>query len=420
MKIKSLLEIKIPRTINKEIINQRNEFIPEIKLKEPTLETFALDQMSLSKHMQGIKQQLKKEFMEVQVMKKHKKSNDKLSKFQDKTNKKKELDDLLGFQERKTKMKFSQITQKPKMYQNKRKMSLTSEVKSPKTSEILAQVRFKPLFSPKTVRGNNKDLVASAMFKQSFAESPPFLKNKIDKPKSNFDKIKKERTKSYNSIVKNLENRQKTFARFGFKTNEKEECEYLKPILGIFWGREPKGSMMVVDLWAKKNMRKYLDSCKLNKDKLFLSKIASIREKKSDFLKDSRRLIGKPLELKEDARKFKESLKAQQTKIFNYFKNLITADSKMYETNGIMRKMNPNSITQILKTPSSEGTKNLLKDVFVNAFPGIYLKNKVPDVCYSNTEETKAITEERSLYSTVNPFFKGKKERFYIIIFLIH
>ena len=404
-----------------ELSSDQGDASQKFRNSQQTLQDFALNQMSLSKHMKEVKSQLKREFIETQLKKKLRKNKKApfSQSFQHKLDKAKALDDLLGLKETKPK-KIAQkqliknsdfdrpISIITKSTEKKRKLSLSSDVKSPETARILADYRVKPLFSPKSTQYQKIDSVISAGFRNTTLNSLDLHQKEV---KSNFDKIKQERVKSYNAIVKNIESRQKTFSKFGFKTDETDECHYLRPILDIFWGNEPKGTMMVVDLWGTKNMRKYLDSCKLTKDKLILSKIASVRQNKSDFLKDSKKLFSNLSQNTEETNNLKNSLKIQQLKIFNHFKKFGGVNFHLYENNGIVKKITPNSIQEILAKPNKETTPGLLKDVFINAFPGIYCKNKLNDLCSCNTEETKTGTEEKSIYSISNPFFKTFRER---------
>ena len=399
-------------------LNDGEYYEPSIGSSSPRkdLENFALDQMSLKIHMQDLQKQLKKEFMEIQEQKQLKKNHQKMgvsSKFQKQMEKNRQLDDLLGLE---SNSPNSKVRHSKKMEVSSpvklRKMSLDFEIKSPKTAEILKQTRLMSIFSPNVMNGNLVKLnnLNSATIKRQKSVKIAEDVIKEQQKKSNFVKIKEERMKSYNSIVKNIESRQKTFARFGFKTNEKDECQYLKPILDIFWGNEPKGTMLVIDLWAKRNMRKYLDSCKLTKDKLILSKIASIRQRKSDFLRDSKKLFETAFGVQEEANKMRQDIKDQEKQIFNHFKKFLGADYQLYQNNGVIKKLNPASISEILDTPC-KGTPKILKEVFVNAFPGIFAKNKLPEVCSCNTEETKTMTEEKSIFSNINPMLKGLKDR---------
>lgn len=362
--------------------------------KKNPLERFALDQMSLTSHMKDVKAKLKAEFLELQSQKQLKTSRKPQASYvlRKKLEQDRVLNDLLGFSpssHRKslipskkplaishnrpeTLTYFTKLPLSPLNLPKKRKTSVNSLCKSPLTSEILQHTRLKPLFSrtssPTALKGP-----ASARLQGLISpQKSQLLNKKPDKKavvRSNFAKIKAERLKSYNSIVKNIENRQKTFARFGFKTDEADECEYLKPILDIFWGNEPKGSMLVVDLWAKKNMRKYLDSCKLTKDKLILSKIASIRQKKKEFLKDSRKLFETAFGYEENRDLLRESAKTQENKLFKHFKEF-----------GLKKKQRNE------------------EDFAMN---------------YLSYEETKAFSEEKSGFSAINPYL----QRFFFKVF---
>jgi len=156
----------------------------------------------------------------------------------------------------------------------------------------------------------------------------------------------------------------------------------------------------------------------LTKDKLMLSKIASVRQKKSDFLRDSKKLFETSFGKQEEENK-NESLKNQEKRIFNHFKRFIGVDYHLFQKHGIIKKPNPESICDILTTTRNKGTPNILKDVFVNAFPGIYAKSKFPEFGFCDTEETKTMIEERSIYSNINPIFKGFKDKFFFLFIFL-
>lgn len=411
-----------------------------LNAKSP-LEKFALEQMSLTSHMKDVKNKLKSEFIEIQSQKQLKtgKKQQGLSYvFQKKLEKDQILNNLLGFSPSSRRKSMvppqkklvvshnrpenltisSKFPLSPLKLPNKRKISLNSLCKSPQTSEILQNVRLKPLFSP-PVSPKPLKLPTSATLHSLLTPSHPQNASPKKKPRSNFQKIKAERLKSYNSIVKNIENRQKTFARFGFKTDEADASEYLKPILDIFWGNEPKGSMMVVDLWAKKNMRKYLDSCKLTKDKLILSKIASIRQKKKEFLKDSKKLFETAFGYEENTDFFRENVKTQEIKLFNHFKEFGAVNGEIFRKHGVFKKIPKEILREMLIRPGKKDTQEFLKGVFLNAFPGVFKKKQGSDggfsINYLNSEETKTCSEEKSYFSVVNPYL----ERFFFDIFEI-
>lgn len=446
--LKTITELDISTKNSISINEKKNHFLAEFEKEFPVIPVnnsknihkFINEQISLSAHMKGIKNELKKEFMEIQVQKQFEKNQKKsatssisTSLFQARIEKNKALDNFLGLNgdDKVPSMKLQLLPKKSnnnktKLFTSptlKRKMSLNSGILSPPTSDIVAHVRIKNIFpanySKKEAIVNSSVLKNDPIYTKK-AEDSSFFKNKSEtkrtmelkkqkKHKGNFEKIKKERNKTYNSIVRNIENRQKTFARFGFKTNEKEECQYLKPILEIFWGNEPKGTMMVADLWGEKSMRGYLGSCKLTKDKLMLAKIASIRQKKSDFLKGSKKLFENAFGFQENKNKLQESIKKQQSQLINRFKKFIEVEPILHEKHGVIKQLSLSSLND-MKTPNN-GTQNLLKDIFLNAFPGIYAKKKMQDIWSSNTEDTKAMTEERSLYSTINPVFKSLKNK---------
>lgn len=62
-----------------------------------------------------------------------------------------------------------------------------------------------------------------------------------------------------------MNDRQKTFEKFGFKTVEKQDNIQLKPVIKEFTGGDAKGTMSISDLWSDKNIKKYLHDCKLVK-----------------------------------------------------------------------------------------------------------------------------------------------------------
>ena len=51
------------------------------------------------------------------------------------------------------------------------------------------------------------------------------------------------------SILNDIDARKKTFAKFAFKTIDKEDNIYLAPVLNSFSGNDPKGTMSSTDLW---------------------------------------------------------------------------------------------------------------------------------------------------------------------------
>lgn len=85
------------------------------------------------------------------------------------------------------------------------------------------------------------------------------------------------RKKNFWKIAKNVEEKHLTMLRFGFKTNERKENIYLKPLLkncSEDLGEKAKnGSMSVSDLWCEKNISKFLDRLGMTKDNLLLKRL---------------------------------------------------------------------------------------------------------------------------------------------------
>ncbi|KRX04233.1 hypothetical protein PPERSA_11357 [Pseudocohnilembus persalinus] len=84
---------------------------------------------------------------------------------------------------------------------------------------------------------------------------------------------------------KNLELRQKTFGRFGFRTVEKEDNFFLRPVVKEFTGNDIKGSMNIIDLWTEQNIKKIMQQVELQKDKELLKKIAHMKMTQKSFQK---------------------------------------------------------------------------------------------------------------------------------------
>jgi len=65
--------------------------------------------------------------------------------------------------------------------------------------------------------------------------------------------------------------------KFGFKTSEKKENIYLRPLLKNcsedYGDRAKNGSMSVCDLWSEKNLSKFLDRLGMTKDNLLIKRL---------------------------------------------------------------------------------------------------------------------------------------------------
>lgn len=399
-------------------MNNSNELINEDN-SNPTssYERFVMEQLSLNKHMKEVKNGLKKEFMEIQFQKQLKKKEKQgmSLNFQKKLQKEEMLNNLLGiiprrssiFPPQKLTSSLKKISSPHELnrnflkrislpendHQNKRN-SLTSECRTPTTAQILNEVRLKPILSP--TKFNHKPVTIAS------AGLPTEKHVSLTSPskKRDFKKIKQERNKSYKSIVNNIENRAKTFVKFGFKTSEIDECQYLKPILDIFWGHYPKGTMSVVDLWGKKNMMKYMDSCKMTKDKLMLSKIASVRQKKSDFMKDSKRFLESSFTTTtEENLSLNKILRKNEIKLYNHFKTFSDPNLTPHIEYGLTRKI-PQEVLNNMLTKPEKTAPDFLKGIFINAFPKIFSINNRNDLgSLANTEDTKTLSDEKSLFS---------------------
>lgn len=89
--------------------------------------------------------------------------------------------------------------------------------------------------------------------------------------------------------------------------------------------------MNVVDLWADRNVKKYLVSCKLSKDKLMLSKIASVRHKNKEFLNSTK----KTQELVNEKNNLAQQIKKKEIEIFKNFKRFTEIPMKMHKKKSI-------------------------------------------------------------------------------------
>jgi hypothetical protein len=71
----------------------------------------------------------------------------------------------------------------------------------------------------------------------------------------------------------NLKDRLKTFEKFAFNNSEKDEQRYILPILNEMKSyREPAGTMLITDLWAKSMQRECLEKANMIKEKKILEK----------------------------------------------------------------------------------------------------------------------------------------------------
>lgn len=110
---------------------------------------------------------------------------------------------------------------------------------------------------------------------------PDFQPSEGNHHSSLFEQILNQRNKSLDLIFKTIQKKKKTFAQFGFKTQEKYDNSYLRPVIKNLTDEDIKGTMSVVDLWNDKNQMRFLGNCKLLRDKLMMIKISKQLERLS-------------------------------------------------------------------------------------------------------------------------------------------
>lgn len=60
----------------------------------------------------------------------------------------------------------------------------------------------------------------------------------------------------YDNVFTQLKNKRKTFSKFAFKSHEKQDNVFIRPVLEDLAEGDHKGTMSVIDLWSDKNINK--------------------------------------------------------------------------------------------------------------------------------------------------------------------